>query len=280
MTHAALKPVKYFILKTGMGTRYSRGVQLASVWLLTLERVGEKRSKCARRRWGREDSECANRQPGTSASSGRASSWSWSPVIFSCQSTVRVSLSDWDFTAGLKCPESPPPTITSHHTLSSGARLFLAQLRETVLPVLLLFIPVSWIFNGKWRSARSRTVFSASSPSKLYLSYACPRRRTGPTSSPSTTRKYPAPFFGGDKPKRGVRSAELGQVAPTSLHTCGAVHLGARWASVPDVQTQTQFPSLMLRYESRPSQSLHCCFRCCGQWHLIPKAFFCCCNLS
>lgn len=67
MLHTAFKPLKYFILKTGMGTQYSRGVQLASVWLLTLDRVGEKRSKCARRRWGREDSEYANRQPGTSA---------------------------------------------------------------------------------------------------------------------------------------------------------------------------------------------------------------------
>lgn len=35
--------------------------------VVTLETLGEKRSKCARRRRGREESERANRQPGTSA---------------------------------------------------------------------------------------------------------------------------------------------------------------------------------------------------------------------
>lgn len=114
--------------------------------------------------------------------------------VFSCRSSVsliEISLPA-EVSRSLRQP-SPPST---HFFCPSGARLFLAQLRGTVLPVLLLFIPVSWIFNGKWRSARSRTVFSASSQSKLYLSYASPRRQTGPTSSPSTTRKYPAPFGG------------------------------------------------------------------------------------
>lgn len=112
--------------------------------------------------------------------------------VFRCQSSVRLRLR---FHCRLKCPEASANHHLPPHTLS-GARLFLAHLRETVLPVLLKFIPVSWIFNGKWRSARSRTVFSASWQSKLYLSYASPRRQTGPTSSPSTIRKYPA-LFGG-----------------------------------------------------------------------------------
>lgn len=114
--------------------------------------------------------------------------------VFSCQFFVCVS--DWDFTAGLKCPEASANHHLPLHTFS-GARLFLAQLWETVLPVLLLFISVSWIFNGKWRSAHSRMVSSASWQSKLYLSYASPRRQPGPTSSHSTTRKYPARFWWG-----------------------------------------------------------------------------------
>lgn len=124
---------------------------------------------------------------------GSASSWSWScscpqlPIL--CASLIEISLPA-EVPRSLRQP-SPP---TTHFSL--GARLFLAQLGETVLPVLLLFIPVSLIFNGKWRSAHSRTVFSASSQSKLYLSFVSPRRQTGPTSFPSTTRKYSAPFGG------------------------------------------------------------------------------------
>lgn len=173
-----------------MGTVHSGYGQLNSVWLLHWR---EWERKGANVRGGGEGGRIACAEIDNHiSSSGRASSWSWSPVSSAANP---LCISDWDFTACWSA-QKPAPTITSHHTLFSGARLFLAQLEETVLPVLLLFIPVSWIFNGKWRSARSRTVFSVSSQSKLYLSFASPRRQTGPTSSPSTTRKYPAPFGG------------------------------------------------------------------------------------
>lgn len=92
----------------------------------------------------------------------------------------------------------------------------------------------------------SRTVFSASLQSKLYLSYASPRRQPGPTFSPSTTRKYPAPFWGVNW-GAGRRTRTGGSDEP-----CSVVYLGARGAAaaVPDVPTETQLPSLLPRYES------------------------------
>ena len=54
--------------------------------------------------------------------------------------------------------------------------------------------------------------------------------------------------------KPGVRSAELGQVAPDEpAHAAPFTFGAAAAAAVPDVQTQTQFASLsvmLLRYES------------------------------
>lgn len=108
--------------------------------VVTLERVGEKRSKCARRRRGREDSECANRQPGTSAAAAEHLPDPDLPCLH--QLPILCARLWLRFHCRLKCSEASVNHHLPPHTFS-GARLFLAQLRESVLPALLLFIPVS-----------------------------------------------------------------------------------------------------------------------------------------
>lgn len=70
---------------------------------VTLKRVGERRSKCARCRRGREDNECANRQPGTSSP---AAEHLLDPDI-PCLQLPILCLRLWlRFHCRLKCPEA------------------------------------------------------------------------------------------------------------------------------------------------------------------------------
>ena len=84
--------------------------------VVTLERVGEKRSKCARQLRGREDSECANRQPGTSAAAAEHLPDPDLPCllqlpVLACASLIEIPLPAEVF----RSLRQPSP---SHHTLS------------------------------------------------------------------------------------------------------------------------------------------------------------------
>lgn len=156
---------------------------------------------------GREESECAKAQQHQRwqqrqciCESSNPRSWAASPLY----------VSDWDFTAqGL---EEPRHQLTHFR---SSAFIISSALRDYYHDPI-LFMPVSWIFNGKWRSALSPTVFSVCSQSKLSSSLASLRRQRGASASPNTTRKY---HLGCERNRDTAESAELGQVAQTTLFT-------------------------------------------------------------
>lgn len=70
-----------------------------------------------------------------------------------------------------------------------------------------IYISVSCIFNGKWRSALSHPECFACSQSKLSLSSACPRQGQRLSNSPSITRKYR--LKGTSKPERKIGTGGL-----------------------------------------------------------------------
>lgn len=124
------------ILKVRIGRLASRCGQHDSVRWLQWGEWESRRSKCAPRRRGREDSsECAHRQRQTGASATQhlhhtdphLLSRQTSPIPPSARGSVL----------------QPPPSITSHHSLFLWSLVILSSTAEEIVLPVLLFTPVS-----------------------------------------------------------------------------------------------------------------------------------------